>query len=111
MEVIPKDEVFSIEDGETRILLIESYRVEEVQFPEYSDPAWTVTIPARRFPALRVEISEENGSPLRRHYWIDSKRLIGALLSHLEGPGGTPRRYRITKSGTPPASYYRVELT
>ena len=109
MQVIPKDEVFSIEDTETRVLLITAYKMELVQFPEYSDPAWEGSIPARQFEALRIEIAEENGAPLERHYWIDSKRLIGLLLPLLERPGSTPQRYKITKFGIPPKSSYTVE--
>ena len=109
LKAIPKAEVLSLEDAETRILLITAFRVEEAQFPEYTDPAWKRVIPPRRFPALRIEIAEENGAPIERHYWIDSKRLIAALLPKLEEPGGVPRHYKITKFGLPPKSHYTVE--
>ena len=108
MRVIPKEEVFSLEDGETRTLYITSFHVEEVRFPEYSDPAWERVIPARQFPALRIEITEENHVPLERHYWIDSRRLIGLLRPMLKQPGGVPGRYRILKHGVPPKSHYEV---
>ena len=98
-----------MEDGETRQLLITAYRFEEVQFPEYSDAAWTVTIPPRRFRAMRIEIAEENGRPLRRHYWIDSLRLIYVLSPKLSRPGGVPNSYQITKHGIPPKSWYEVK--
>lgn len=111
VEVIPKEEVLSLEDGETRTLHIVAYAVEEVQFPEYTDPTWKTTIPARRFPALLIHITEENGRPLRRHYWIDSRRLILSLLPLLEEAGGIRRTYRVTKHGTPPHSHYEVAIT
>ena len=108
MKVIPKEEVLSLEDGETRTLLITAFLVEEVKFPEYKDPAWERVIPARQFPALRIEITEENHVPLERHYWIDSRRLIGQLRPMLKQPGGVPGRYRILKHGVPPKSHYEV---
>ena len=111
LKVIPKDEVLALEDKEIRTLLITAYAVEDVQFPEYTDPAWKVVIPARRFLGLKIVISEENGVSLDRHYWIDSRRLIGILLPLLAQSGGVPRRYRIHKHGTPPDSYYEAKAT
>lgn len=108
METIPKEEVFSIEDRESRLLFITSYRLERVHFPEYSDPAWDRVIPPRTFKALRIEISRENGLPGERHYWIDSKRLMYSLLRYLEKPGSMPRAYQIRKYGLPPNSQYTV---
>ena len=100
--------MLSLEDEESRTLLITEYRVELVHFPEYTDPAWDRTIPARTFEALRIFITEENEVPIIWHYWIDSKRLIALLLPLLQEPGGTPRRYLIKKHGIPPKSYYHV---
>lgn len=108
-EVIPKEMVLSLEDGEVRTLLIERYRQQEVRFPEYTDPAWTIAIPERQFKGLEITISEENGRPSNRKYWIDSKRLILALLDMFIKPQGIPGLYRITKRGLPPDSHYQVE--
>ena len=108
MKVIPKEEVLSLEDGETRTLRIIAYMTEEVQFPEYTDPAWLRSIPPRQFRALRIEISHENEKLVRRHYWIDSKRLIFRLLPHLKSARGVPATYKIHKRGVPPDSRYRV---
>lgn len=94
-----------------RTLRITGYSLEEVHFPEYSDPTWTVKIPARTFTALRIEIDEENEELRARHYWIDSKRLMAVLLPLLSGPGGTPRTYLIRKHGIPPKSAYDVSIT
>ena len=110
LKVIPKGEVLPLEDKETRTLLIVAYSVEEVQFPEYSDPAWDTVIPARQFVALKILVTEENGVPVSRHYWIDSKRLIGALLPFLKRAGGLPRKYSISKEGIPPKSHYIVSF-
>lgn len=108
IKVIPKDEVLSLEDGETRVLLIVDFRYEEVKFPEYSDPAWTRTIPARQFVALQIDITEENGEPLKRRYWIDSLRLMYILRALLAQWDAVPRRYHIIKHGFPPDSHYEV---
>lgn len=110
MKIIPKAEVLSLEDQEIRYLLITAFREEHVSFPEYTDPAWDRKIPPRDFLALRIEISEENDRPRARHYWIDSKRLIGVLLPLLKQPAGTPRLYKIKKFGLPPASHYTVDV-
>jgi len=110
LETIPKADVLSLEDEESRTLLITGYRQEVVHFPEYSDPAWTMTIPARTFKALKIYISRENETLGYRFYWIDSKRLIGVLLPLLQQPGGTPRRYLIVKHGIPPKSAYDVSV-
>lgn len=102
--------MLSLEDEEYRTLVIDGYDVELVHFPEYSDPAWTTTIPARTFKALRIDVSKENEAPTIRHYWIDSKRLAGLLLPLLRQPGGLHQRYLIRKHGIPPKSFYEVSV-
>lgn len=108
MKIIPKEDVLSIEDQEERALRIVSFSTEEVQFPEYTDPTWNGPIPARQFVALRIDITHENGKPVTRHYWIDSKRLIYLLKPRLMLPNGVPANYKIQKFGFPPDSTYRV---
>lgn len=110
LKIIPKEEVLSLEDAEIRTLRIISFSREEVQFPEYSDPAWDRTIPARHFEAMKIDIIEENGRPVTRHYWIDSKRLIGVLEPLLSRAGGLPGTYAITKHGLPPDSHYEASM-
>lgn len=101
---VSEEEVFSIEDQEVCVLRIIGFEEELVAFPKMG------IVPPRAFKALKIYIDEENGAPLKRHYWIDSKRHIAALLPKLKEPGGVPRRYRIKKFGFPPKSTYTVEV-
>lgn len=93
-----------MQDRETRVLWITDFRQELAAFPKMGD------IPPRVFKALKIYIQEENGRALRRHYWIDSKRLIAKLLPKLRKRGGRSRRYKIKKFGFPPKSKYTVQV-
>jgi len=105
LETLPGPyEIFEMEDGETRVLRIQSYaqgtiRIQTSEVPE-----------GKEVNALRIYVGP-SVKPIGVNWWdITSQTLIAQLMPYLEAPRYTTKEFTIKKYGVRPKARFTVEV-